>query len=185
MNSHIPVWIVTLFGVALGSWLLTRSDRDTDVIPAAENTAYRGYYLSDARILGTDADGSRLYEIIAKQAEQQSDERIEFTDVHIEYSPDSDVPWTIDAQKATLYPDRERVHLEGDVRALSAEGFSGEDTELRTESLDFDPERFIASTEERIQIQIGSRTLTGIGMVASLRENRLEIKSNVRGRFVP
>jgi LPS export ABC transporter protein LptC len=185
MSTHTTAWTITLFAVAIGSWLLARSNKSDTPVTATENPAYRGYYLTDARILGTDADGSRLYEIIAKKAEQQSDERIEFSDVHIEYSPDSEVPWSIDARTATLRPDRETVHLQGDVRAVSAEGFSGENTELRTESLDFDPEQFVASTEERIRIQIGDRTLTGIGMVASLREDRLEIKSNVRGRFIP
>jgi len=36
-----------------------------------------------------------------------------------------------------------------------------------------------------VQIRIGARSLTATGMLASLQENRLELKSNVNGKFVP
>jgi LPS export ABC transporter protein LptC len=77
------------------------------------------------------------------------------------------------------------VLLEGHVLARSDEGVSGEETELRTNSLVFDPERHVAETDDRIQIRIGERNLAGTGMLAFLKENRVEIRSNVSGRFVP
>ena len=86
---------------------------------------------------------------------------------------------------ATLYPDQQRVLLEGHVRAVSQRGFSESDTEIRTQVLELDPKRFIAETNERVQIRIGARSLTATGMLASLNDNRLELKSNVSGKFVP
>ena len=65
------------------------------------------------------------------------------------------------------------------------EGFSGDDTEIRTDYLELDPEKYIAETDERVQIRIGARSLTATGMLASLKEDQLQLKANVNGVFVP
>lgn len=185
MSPRITLVLTFLVAAALGSWYLVRMNAAGDVVPVGNNLEYRGYYLKAARILGTGPDGSLLYEINAVRAEQRADNRIEFSDVRIEYSPQSDVPWTIDADVATIYPDRQRVLLRGHVRASSESGFSGDETEIRTPYLELDPENYIAETNERVQIRIGARSLTGIGMLASLNNNKMELKSNVSGRFIP
>jgi len=185
MSPRSIIVLAVLIGAALSSWYLARKysvDADTDVFLEKE---YRGYYLKAARILGTGPDGSLLYEIEAARAEQRSDDSIEFSDVRIAYSPASDIPWTVAADMATLYPNEERVLLEGHVRAISERGFSNSDTEIRTQILTFDPNRFTAQTDEHVQIRIGERSLTATGMLASLNDNRLELKSNVSGKFVP
>ena len=70
---------------------LARSQRSAEVDELPYNPEHRGYYLKTARILGTDADGSLLYEIHAEEAFQEAQDRIEFTNVRIRYSPSSDV----------------------------------------------------------------------------------------------
>ena len=185
MNPRQIIILTVLILAAFGSWYLSRQHSTTTGEEFGGNYEHRGYYLKSARILGTGPDGSLMYEIEAVHAEQRSDDRIEFSDVRITYSPASDIPWTVDADMATLYPDEERVLLEGHVRAISQRGFSGTDTEIRTEVLELDPNRYIAETDERVQIRIGARSLTATGMLASLNDNRLELKSNVSGKFFP
>jgi LPS export ABC transporter protein LptC len=77
------------------------------------------------------------------------------------------------------------VLFEGHVRAVSSEGFSGSETEIRTQYLEIYPENFLAETDERVQIRIGARSLTATGMLASLKDNQVKLKSNVRGKFAP
>lgn len=185
MNARGLLTVALLVTAAFASWYLARRNAQPAFEPVVTESEHRGYYLTSARILGTGPDGKLLYEIIADRAEQQADDRIEFTDVRISYAPDSDVPWVVNADMATIYPDQERVMLEGHVRAVSEEGFSGDETEIRTQALELLPQTFVARTDERVQIRIGARSLTGIGMLASLNENRVEIRSNVSGRFVP
>ncbi|MDH3373881.1 MAG: LPS export ABC transporter periplasmic protein LptC [Gammaproteobacteria bacterium] len=170
---------------AVASWYLARTGRGDDADAPPFEAAHRGYYLKSARILGTGPDGELLYEIRAAQAEQQDDNRVTFTDVRIDYSPQSEVPWTVNADSATINQDEQRVLLRGHVRAVSAEGFSGNDTEIRTRYLEFDPENYLAETDERVQIRIGARSLTATGMLASLKDNHVELKSNVSGKFAP
>lgn len=185
MNPRQLALIVVLVAVAFGSWYIARKNKAAEIQETYSDEVHHGYYLKSARILGTGPDGTPLYEIVAVTAEQQADERIAFSDVRIAYSPESDVPWTVDADTATLLPGENRIVLEGHVRALSTRGFSGNDTEIRTPLLEIDPDRFIAETDQRVQIRIGSRSLTATGMLASLNDNRLELKSNVSGKFVP
>jgi len=178
------VVLATLIAAALGSWYLARQHRVAEDAPARD-IVQQGYYLKSARILGTGADGSLLYEIRAERAEQNGSDRIDFTNVMINYSPDTDIPWSVNADSATIERDKNLVLLSGHVRALSSVGFSGNDTEVRTEYLELDPEAYLAETDARVQIRIGARSLTATGMLASLKDNTLELKSNVSGKFVP
>lgn len=176
---------VALTAAALGSWYLARQGDTADTENGTLESPRRGYYLKSARILGTGPDGKLLYEIQAKHAEQLADDQIAFTDVLINYSPASDVPWIVNADSALINQGENLVRLSGHVRAFSSAGFSGNDTEIRTQYLELDPDRYLAETDQRVQIRIGSRSLTATGMLASLNENRLELKSNVNGKFVP
>ncbi len=176
--------LAILTAAALASWYLARQNRADEATPVFEE-ARRGYYLKSARILGTGPDGSLLYEIQAESAEQQTKTRIDFKTVSINYSPLSEVPWTVNADSATIEEDGQRVLLRGHVVAVSSEGFSGNDTEIRTQYLELDPEAYLAETDERVQIRIGARSLTATGMLASLKDNTLELKSNVSGKFAP
>jgi len=185
MSLRSMVVFALLVVAALGSWYVARVNRSADDVQGGVDPVHRGFYLKNARILGTGPNGDLLYEIRAEHAEEQLDGRIEFTDVRLDYSPETDVPWTVDADSATILPTQQRVQLRGHVRAVSTQGFSGSDTEIRTQYLELDPERYIAETDERVQIRIGARSLTATGMLASLDDNRLELKSNVSGKFVP
>ncbi len=186
MISPREALVVTVLAAgAITSWYLARPDGGEEADGSIFDPATRGYYLKSARILGTGADGGLLYEIRAAHAEQQDDDRVSFTDVRIRYSPESEVPWTVNADSATIFPDEQRVMLEGHVRALSSEGFSGNDTEIRTRYLELDPENYVAETDARVQIRIGARSLTATGMLASLKDNHVELKSNVSGKFAP
>jgi len=185
MSPRGMVAFALLVVAALGSWYVARVNGIEDDIAADVDPVHRGFYLKNARILGTGPNGDLLYEIRAEHAEEQLDGRIEFTDVRLDYSPATDVPWIVDADSATILPSQQRVQLRGHVRAVSTRGFSDSDTEIRTQYLELDPERYVAETDERVQIRIGARSLTATGMLASLDDNRLELKSNVSGKFVP
>ena len=169
----------------LGSWYLARIFSDNEVTHTITDTGTGGFYLRSARILGTDQDGQLLYEIQAEYAEQQENQDIEMQNVRVRYSTGANVPWTINADQATINDRHDKLRLSGHVIAVSNEGFAGQVTEIRSPVLNIDPVTYKAETDERVQLRIGSRSLTGTGMLALLQENRLELRSNVSGKFVP
>jgi lipopolysaccharide export system protein LptC len=185
MSSRVITIIVLLTIAAIGSWYLARSNSTSDQDLPAFDSTYRGYYLKSARILGTGEDGGLLYEIEAEAAEQYEDKRIEFDNVRIRYSPSRDVPWIVNADEATLHYGDPMITLHGHVRITNNGVSDGDDTEIRTQTLRLDPERFIAETDERVQIRFGARSVTATGMLASLNDDRIELKANVRGKIAP
>ncbi|MDH4106900.1 MAG: LPS export ABC transporter periplasmic protein LptC [Gammaproteobacteria bacterium] len=174
-----------LIGAAAGSWYLSSSLERDDDEKIASPALQSGFYLRSARILGTDDEGDLLYEIRAEYAEQIGENRVEFQNVEIHYTPESEIPWTVNAESAVVTGNQEILFLEGDVVARSNEGFAGEATEIRTETLELMPEQYRAETEDRVEIRVGDGSLTATGMLALLRENQLQLKSNVSGKFVP
>jgi LPS export ABC transporter protein LptC len=185
INTRDTVLVVVLTAAALGSWYLVQSNKSRDVEQQPADSVYRGYYFKSARILGTGESGEPLYEIEAERAEQRPDKRIDFTDVRIRYSPDHDIPWVVNADTATLREESPRIVLRGHVRATSTAGDERDETEIRTQYLELDPERYVAETDERVQVRVGARSLTATGMLASLREDKIELKSNIRGKIAP
>jgi lipopolysaccharide export system protein LptC len=185
MGPRTIILIVVLGAAAIGSWYLARSHDQADESAVGYDTTHQGYYLKAARILGTDEDGSLLYEIQADHALQEASDRIEFTGVRVNYSPTADIPWIVHADEATLREGSPMIALRGHVRAVGRTGDGSQDTEIRTQYLELDPERYVAETNERVQIRIGARSLTATGMLASLNDNTVELKSNVRGKIAP
>ena len=185
MTARNIVGFIVLLVAAIGSGYLARSlTSEEEPTPPGESTR-SGFYLKSARILGTDESGNQLYEIEAEYAEQQANDEIQFDNVRIEYAADTGIPWTLNADTAVIGEDRKRVRLSGHVTAISNQGFAGEVTEIRTPYLELEPDNFVAETDERVQIRIGNRSLTATGMLAMLQNNRLQLKSNVSGKFVP
>lgn len=185
MNLRSILGLTLLLTAALGSWYLSQSLSQRAALKATAEAHHDGFYLRAARVLGTDDNGALLYRIEAEYAEQRSPSEIEFRNVNIHYASLSNVPWTLVADHALIGEDQDMVTLTGNVMAVSNEGFSGDVTEIRTQYLEFQPDTYTASTDDRVQIRIGSRSLTATGMLALLQENRLRLESNVSGRFVP
>ena len=169
----------------MGTPRATLCTAEVEPTPSRQN----GFYLRAARILGTGPDGQPLYEVEAEYAEQRGNDTIEFQNVRVTYSPETGIPWRLRADSATITNDRannrERLTLTGHVVATTTDGPDGRDTEIRTPHLVLEPDKYRAETDERVQVRIGSRSLTATGMLASLEENRFTLKSNVSGKFVP
>jgi len=185
MNARNILTISGLLIFAIGSWYLASLNQATEITKTVSDTEFGGFYLRSARIFGTDDDGQLLYEIEAEYAEQKENKEIELQNVRINYSSGANVPWTINADVAMISDDYDLLRLSGHVVAISEDGFSGQVTEIRAPHLDIDPIGYRAETDSRVQIRIGSRSLTATGMLALLQDNRLHLKSNVSGKFVP
>jgi lipopolysaccharide export system protein LptC len=163
---NITTFTVLLF-IAIGTWYLARSLQPTEIVETMADGAGDGFYLKSAQILGTDDEGQLLYEIEADFVEQQQSNDM------------------ITADEATINEDQSLLRLSGHVIAVSDAGSAEQITEIRTPQLDIEPTTYKAETDSRVQIRIGSRSLTATGMLALLQDNRLQLRSNVSGKFVP
>jgi lipopolysaccharide export system protein LptC len=176
---------LVLLGIAGGTFYLANSLDEDEPEEARTPRIEEGFYLRAARILGTGPNGRPLYEVEAEYAEQRPNNMIQFENVRVVYTPESGVPWTLNADSALISGNQERLVLEGHVVAVGTEGLNGEETEIRTPWLELEPKLYRAETDQRVQVRIGSRSLTATGMLALLQDNEFRLKSNVSGKFVP
>lgn len=185
MNAKRIAGYILLSGIAFGSYYLSKSLTLTEIEDQPLPALQEGFYLRDARILGTGTDGRPLYQVDAEYAEQRGESEIELKTVRIAYADEAGIPWHLEAATAVINNQQERLILSGDVVAKTAEGLDGQNTEIRTPYLELLPNTYVARTDDRVEIRIGARSLTATGMLASLKENRVNLHSNVSGQFAP
>lgn len=175
--------LAALSAAAALSWYFSRPPAQMPESAFTGEGAPPGYYLRDATLLGTDEAGRLLLRIHAAEAVQERDrEGLELTGVHVAYRDEEAVNWVIRAERAVTPDDQSYVDMEG-VRLENEPGDTGERMTIEAAHLRLDPEAYFVSTDGAVDIRIGSTTLGGVGLEARLREDVVELKSQVHGVY--
>ena len=188
MQPNLKNLIVTaiLISAAGLSWYWSRAGTAEYQPGEVRESLPLGYYLTDAEIFGTDESGRLLYKIWAGRAEEHPDEnRLLLEDVRIEYRPAENVPWLLTADSGEAPTDQSYIDLSGSVELTNAPPDQEDRTLIKTQELRFEPETFVASSEENVSLFLGAERLDAIGIEVYLRDDRLELKSSVHGEFDP
>ena len=169
---------------AIASYLATTGSGD-DAPPTIDGALVTGgYYMLDAVVRGFGTDGRFLYALNAREVVEDRDAAIvRLDDVELVYRDDVDVPWRLTATHGELTIDGSQLVLSGEVEASNVAG--DVPTSLRTSTLTVDPQRYLLSTEARVTLRVGERSISATGMLAFLNEDRIEFRSNVSGKFLP
>ncbi|MCC5794916.1 MAG: LPS export ABC transporter periplasmic protein LptC [Chromatiales bacterium] len=173
-----------LLAAALGSLLLLPRG-DEPAPPAPLSRTGIGFYMDQAELSTTGEDGRVLYRLSAEQARQQlADGSIELDQVELRYGTQLEVPWQVRATTGSIPANDRIIRLSGDVVAIA--GGAGElPMTIRTNYLELDPEAYIATTTHAVSIERPGGVLSARGMRLYLREDRLELLSDIRGDFAP
>jgi lipopolysaccharide export system protein LptC len=184
LNLRSVTGLALLAVIAAASWLWsqyqatpTAPQRDPVSVPP-------GYYLSGAVLTGTDVEGRIQYRMRAGRAEERpASNTLEFSDVEIEYAPAQEIPWIVRATIATGPANLTQLELSGKVSLESSR--PGRDPLLiETTQLQFEPEQLIARSDRPVQISIGTRRIDAVGLSVYLKEDRLQLESQVHGQFL-
>ena len=169
---------------AVSSYFVLNMSSRTLAPPRPTEAAERSYYLKGASITGVSPSGEKLYELAAAYVRHNpNDQSVSMREIRMDYmSPDKNL-WVLEADEGIIPRTREIIELWGNVRASSG----GQDpiTILRAEALTLDPNASLASTEGQVQIELDGKRLSGTGMRAYLKDNRLQLQSKVHGLFTP
>jgi len=179
------------FGLALlmiatfGSWIFSKSIevKNTNQVEIQERVENR-FYLNSTKILNTGNSGIYLFTLEADYAEQETDDLIKFYDVKIAYTPESRISWYLTASTAVKKNNEDFFVLEGNVVATNSKA-AQERTIIYSEELRIDPKTYQVNTDTQVNIKLGDHDLSAKGMVAILNENKLELKSEINGTFLP
>ncbi|MFK8052936.1 MAG: LPS export ABC transporter periplasmic protein LptC [Woeseiaceae bacterium] len=186
MNTRGVMLLTLLVALAVVSWYLGRDITEVDLDDSNAPRVTSGYYLLDAEIVGTDESGTERYRINAGQATQSAiGEPIQLEDVRVLYGESDAAHWLINANGAVLKDDNKNLQLTGDVRAVWSDAKSAKPMRMTTETLAFDATLRIVETDDKVKFDVGLGELVATGMRASLDNNTIELRSNIRGQFTP
>ncbi len=144
-----------------------------------------GYYLQDAELLATDDSGRPRYRVTAAFASQRLDDgAVELDEVRLRYAPDSELPWLLTATAGRMPPGGKLLQLLGEVVATTQDR-DGVPATIRTDYLEVDTGSYVAFTERPVEVVFGGGQLAAVGLRAFLREDRLQLLSEVHGQFIP
>jgi lipopolysaccharide export system protein LptC len=171
-------------GLAAGSWWLNQ--RMEEASPALEERPTPdGFYMTEAEITTAGADGLPRYRVIADEIRQVSlGGPTRLRDVRVEYNVYSPSPWLLTAPEGMLSADQDLLELWGGVEVIGESGDHGR-TAAEMERLEVNTSTHVARTESPVDLALGPQRVSAIGMVAYLLEERLQLQSEVHGRFLP
>jgi LPS export ABC transporter protein LptC len=177
--------IVLLAGGAIASgfwlWQLQEPEEQSSTFQRLSS----GYYLREAELVGTGADGEVLYRIQTQELKQNPDNGgTDLLGVALQYSPAAEVPWDLRADTGSMPPDSDILQLSGDVVAVTQET-SGQPATIRTDYLEIDPQTFVAFTDRPVSIELPGGEVFATGMRVFLKEDRLQLIDDVTGTFTP
>ena len=186
LNARNTLGLAALAGATVLSWYWSREQPADPETNGNLDSLPLGYYLTDATILGTDEEGRVLYRIWAGRAEERpAEERLLLSEVRVEYQPVADVPWRLTARSGEAPLDRSYLDLSEAVELAGEPRDGGARIVIRTQRLRLEPETFVATTEGPVSLFIDARRLEAVGMRADLKDDRLELESDVHGQFLP
>lgn len=173
-----------LIGAVAGTWYLGRVGEVVTTVSTPDVAAPLGYYLKNAVLLGTDAEGRVFYTVRAERVSEHGEgTALALERVRVEYRDSENVNWQVSAARASADRGQAVLELFGDVRLTSAAEAGAATTVIETERLRLEPDNYLASTSEVVAVSFGRHELGARGMEAYLKDDRLDLKSQVHGRF--
>jgi lipopolysaccharide export system protein LptC len=176
------LWVAVIAALVVTYALLTRNERQTGT-PVAR-APQPGYYLEDAVIVETGADGQPRVKLAARViAQNAEDNSINLTDVRVDYTGDTERHWLLTSQHGFVPPDSQRIQFTGHVQIQDIAGENA--PRANTERLELDMDKDIARTDAPVQITFGPHLLSSRGLWADLKGETLRLESQVNGHFSP
>jgi len=159
LRTFGPLALFAALLVALGYWNI-RPETFLDRPSAKADDTEIDFYADNAHTLQYQPDGKLQYEMTATKLEH-----VKASDITLVSAPDlmlyrgTDLPWHVRSDRAEVAP-------------------GGTQAELPVS-----PKQKYAQTEKAVRIDAANGVTTANGMKAYLNDNRMTLKSNVRGQY--
>jgi lipopolysaccharide export system protein LptC len=182
--QHYTTTAVLLVGAIASGLLVYQSgpeQEDSDTRPRLGI----GYYMNEAEVIGTGDEGQTIYRVKAHTASQNLDDgAIDMEAITMIYDPITSIPWDLRANTGRIPPDDNIIELSGNVVAVSRES-DEPPTTIRTDYLEIHPDTYVAQTQRDVTIEYAGKRIFATGLRAYFKEDRLQLISNVKGKFNP
>ncbi len=182
-NRWPTLALLLIAAVASGVLVLRSGGEDPEPKPKPELGV--GYYMNQAELVRTGENGRILYRVQTNKATQKAEnEIVELNVVLVSYEPEAEVPWDLRANKGHILPGRNIIQLTGNVVATSREDVQTQ-IRIHTEFLELNTETHIANTDRDVDVDYTNNKIFATGLRANLKEEWLQLISDVNGHFIP
>lgn len=183
MDWRGPVILLALAGMAGLTWWLLRvatplasSARAADQLP--------DYYFTGPRIVRYDTDGRVELDLTAERAmHHPQDDSVSLERLAVAYRTREGQHWRMSAARGNTPADGERITLDGDVSVTRADPGTEGGLELRTEQVLLDTAARRLTATGAVTLRDGATTMTAVGLVADLANDRIQLETRVRGSY--
>jgi lipopolysaccharide export system protein LptC len=183
-TSRWPTLVLLLIAAVASGILVLRNDEEEPDRSSGPEIGI-GYYMKQAELIRIDENGRVLYRVQTEEATQtERNGVIELDLVRVSYDPLTEVPWDLRADTGYILPDRNIIQLTGDVVA-STRGETQAPVRINTDYLELNTDTYIADTDREVAIDYSNNKVFDTGLRAYLKEERLQLVSNVNGQFIP
>jgi LPS export ABC transporter protein LptC len=179
--------VVAFVAVIVGAVLLSGQQRETTTQTTVEEpTQDLGYAARKAELIETGPDGHPIYRLIADIIRQLPDRDIvDLEQVHLVFRDVNGNVWTARSERGQLGQDTGKVELTGDVHVAGVLPGTEQPADILTDRLGFDTNGQILSTQDPVTLEWSGHRLHAQGLLASLKDHRLQLESAVHGIFTP
>jgi len=185
VNLRILLLILVLTLAAVGTWWLLQHVTPPVMQKPAPATHEPDYYFTDATVTTLDKQGKPEAVMTAPRIlHHPDDDSIEVFAPRVEYFIANGQPWHLQADHALMHSGGKLVELDGHVELQHAGNDSGPPLIIHTDKMNVDLNTDIATTADKVEILQGMSRMTGLGMHAYLKDDRIQLESNLRGYYV-
>lgn len=178
-----------LFGLVLAVfaglsfWWLALQDSDQAQAPAAAARLPDSYF-NGLNIVSHGEDGKPVSRLQAAHATHFPDDPLIYLEDLRTRGLEANDSWILKATHGKFNPDTDILNASGTVRLSRLGEQSGSvPAVLSTDKLEFDAQAERATTDSPVEITQGKSHVRGIGLVADLGNNHIEIPARVEARY--
>jgi lipopolysaccharide export system protein LptC len=181
-GKHTALLTLLLISVVLTGWLVQRQtslEEQRDLSRSGPDLFVEGM---DLKLISET--GTLRYRVQARRLDHfPYDDHSELAEPVLEVFREDQALWYIQSERGRVSSDNERVWLLGEVEIRRLAGADTTPFDIHTRDLLVKPAEETAETQQASVIQSDRYRVEAVGVHADLREDRVELKSRVRGRI--
>ncbi|MDE2233991.1 MAG: LPS export ABC transporter periplasmic protein LptC [Gammaproteobacteria bacterium] len=185
MNLRIWLLVIILALSAAGTWWLLRHVTPPVIQKSPPVSHAPDYYFTDATVTMLNEEGKPKAIMTALRILHHPDnDSVEVFTPRVEYFVAGEQPWHLQADHALMPAGGKLVELNGHVVIRHAGNRDGQPLVIHTDQMNLYLNTYIATSAAPVEITQGTSRMSGVGMHANLKENRLQLETEARGYYV-
>lgn len=186
MNLKVLLGVLFLVAVAAGTLWLLRETQLQSLQAERPKTHTPDYYFTDATVTSLDVKGKPVSELQAPRIiHHPDDDSVEVFMPRMRYFTKQGEPWYAQADHGLEPSGGNLVYLDGHVQMTHPDAAGGPALVINTDHLTVNLDTNIASTDDPVTMVKGASHMNGVGMDGYMQDNRMVLRTNVKGFYVP